>query len=167
MLIGTYHDVIFDRRTTKGPVPDNIILADNNCIDGLTHLLTTADHRARLERGDVVLALLVDDRPVALQWLNRVMHQDRYLGRASRPTTDMAYINQSIVQAEYRNRGLMGHLMEATVHVAHDLGVDQVRAMVDVNNRSMRAVMDRAGFVERGQQRGVRIGSRFTLRFNS
>lgn len=164
MILGTYHDLIFERSTHDGPVPDNLVIGDTENFVLMRPLLTADDHAHRLEAGDQVLALMIGDRPAALQWLNCSLHQDRYLGSASRPTAQVAYINQAIVDPEFRNRGLMRQLMQATMPVAFGLGFARVRAFVDTSNAPMIKVMEGVGFAVIGWQRGVRIGSRFTLR---
>lgn len=164
MILGTYHDYIFERRTCDGPLLDDLVIGDTESLSVLRPLLTAGDHARRLDAGDKVLALMSGERPVALQWLNRSLHQDTYLGTASRPTSVMAYINQSIVEPDFRNRGLMRRLMEATLPVAYGLGIARVRAFVDTSNTPMIKVMAGGGFAVIGQQRGARIGSRITLR---
>lgn len=164
MILGTYHDFIFERSTHAGPLPDDLLIGDVATLGSLRPLLVPGDHVPRLEAGDRVVALMIGDRPVALQWLNCSLHQDRYLGRASRPTSAMAYINQSVVAPDFRNQGLMHRLMAATLPVAHGLGVARVRAFVDSSNAAMISVMKGVGFVVVGRQRGARVGSRLTLR---
>jgi len=164
MLIGRYQDLVLESRTSGFRSERDVRVADEAELAELKPFLAPGDHEDRIRHGN--LCVVVEDdagHPVGLQWVNRYAHQDRYLGRLTKPTESVAYLNQTIISPNLRGRGHGRRLMAGTLALAHELGVERVRLFVDRDNRAMRQLCDLLGFEQVASQVGVRIGG-LTLR---
>jgi ribosomal protein S18 acetylase RimI-like enzyme len=168
MLIGRYHIIAYERSSAIAvPRIDKAIrIATVDDLPVLTPLLAPGvDHAARIVAGDVcVWAATPDGTAAGLQWVNVSGHPDPHFGGLSRPADGVAYLNQIVVEEQYRIRGYAPRVMIASVKAAGDAGWPRVRGLVATTNQTMRTLVEGLGFERVGSQRGIRIGHAITLR---
>ncbi len=168
MVLGRYHIVAYERGTAmdfvrKDKAIRHAVVED---LETLAPLLAPEhDHAGRLAAGNIcVWAAAPDGTPVGLQWVNTTGHPDRHFGALSRPDGTTAYLNQIVVDDEYRIRGYAPRVMIASVLAAGEAGYERVRGLVAIDNETMHALLQGLGFTRSGAQLGVRLGSSMTLR---
>jgi GNAT superfamily N-acetyltransferase len=171
MILGRYHVVAYERHTdTEGFRADRSArVATSTDLPALAHLLAPGiDHAARLAAGDLcVWAAAGDGRAVGLQWINLYTHHDRHFGHLTMPGGGLAYLNQIVVDEEYRIRGYAPRVMIASIRAAREAGAHTVRGLVASHNVTMHRLVGGLGFTRTLEQRGVRLGSRVTVRRTS
>ena len=123
------------------------------------------DHARRVRVGDLLLYCCDEaSLPVAGLWLNCATHADAYLGRWSRPTASVWYLNQLYTRPNHRGKGFASRLVRGAQLTAHKTGAHTIRVAVDPDNMPSWHLFINAGSRQRGRLRGVRLGRRITLR---
>jgi GNAT superfamily N-acetyltransferase len=123
------------------------------------------DHTRRLRAGDLLLYCCDEaSLPATGLWLNRATHADAYLGRWSRPTASVWYLNQLYTRPSHRGKGFASQLVRGAQLTAHKTGAHTIRVAVNPDNMPSWHLFINAGSRERGRLRGVRLGRRITLR---
>lgn len=167
VLMGRYRHLILEVATHEVKTVDRVRTAREEELNDLRGLLADGEHLERIRAGDLCCVIENDDlRIVGLQWVNRVTHQDRYLGRISRPTQTLAYINQTFVERGSQGQGYGRLLMLGTLGLCGELGIEKLRLSVEHRNSAMLRLCRSVGFVRVGSQYGIRIAG-LTVRLNS
>ena len=165
LMIGRYTGDVYVGRGEPGDLDRRIKVATPDDIPGIQSVLAPGvDHAARIEQGDVCLWTEFMGEPAGCNWINFVNHDDKYLGKASRPDADSVYMNQTYVHPDHRIRGIAPRLVIASTVYAANHGRSRTVGIVMRENTPMHNLLQAIGWEVESVIHGVRLGRKMTLR---
>ncbi len=165
--VGRFRRRVLEMEATREGDLTSEGLVELDDLEGLAELLASGGgHEDAVRCGDVCAVARVGDVPVGLGWLRLTHHVDRHYGAWSAPDERTAYLNQLFVAPAARGEGIATMLIDDLLLHAGKADRQVVRCLVAPDNTASLRAFERSGAVPIADLRGLRLGSRWTLRLS-